>query len=145
MALVDDADIQIHLPIDKIRVEDIPDDLDKAKEDAERVIRGYLAGAIDAAIIATWITPALTPGEIRGIAGRLAAALIYRTRFSEQSLDDPEYAQNKYTEAMMMLQDIIAGNLILEDIDVGTDFDNTYFFPNAGATDQPKFTMGARW
>jgi len=144
VAFVDDADVQIHLPVDKIRVEEVPDDLARAKEDSERIIRGYLAGIIDAAVLALWADPETTPAQIRAIAGRLTAALLYRLRFSEQSLDDPEYAQTKYNEAMKMLQDIIAGNLIIDGITDTTQFDNTYFEPNDNS-DDPKFTMAGRY
>jgi phage gp36-like protein len=138
--LVDDADVQIHLPVDKLKVEEIPDDLLKAKDDADRIVRGYLAGVVTSAILASWVTPATTPNIIRAIAGRFCAALIYRTRYSENSLDDPEFAQNKYNEAMAMLQAIIAGTLVIDGVDTGTDFDNTWFEPNANSID-PIFTM----
>ena len=140
MPLVDDADVQIHLPVDKLKVEEIPDDLAKAKEDADRIVRGYLTGVVTAAVLATWITPATTPTIIRAIAGRLCAALIYRTRYSENSLNDPQFAQNKYDEAMTMLQQIIAGELEIPGVDPGIDFDNTWFEPNANSID-PIFTM----
>lgn len=145
MPLVDDADVQIHLPVDKLKVETIPDDLAKAKEDADRIIRGYLAGTIDSAVLATWITPTATPVFVRGIAGRFTAALIYRTRYSEDSLDDPEYAQNKYQEAMNMLNGIINGSIDIPGVEEGTAFDNTWFEPTDASTDQPKFTMSGRF
>jgi hypothetical protein len=141
MPIVDDADVQIHLPVDKLKVEEIPDDLSDAKSDAERIIRGYLAGVIDSATLATWLTPATTPAIVRAIGGRLTAALIYRVRYSEASLNDPEYAQNKYNEAMTMLQNIIDGSLIVEGVPDTTVVDNTYFWPN-NTTDEPVFTMG---
>ncbi len=146
MPLVDDADVQIHLPFDKLKVEAIPDDKFKAYEDAERIVKGYLAGVFAAATLSTWTTPATTPAEIRAVAGRLAAALIYRTRYSENSLDDPQFAQNKYLEAMNMLNDIIGGTIVLTGvIDITTGFTNAMFTPNADSTDQPKFTMAGRF
>ena len=144
MAIVDDADVQIHLPVDKLKVEEIPDDLADAKEDAERIIRGYLAGVIDAAVLAIWTTPAATPSQVRAIAGRLCAAKIYRVRYSENSLTDPEYAQNLYNEAMTMLNDIIEGSIVIPGVDT-TQFDDSYFEPNDGSTDTPKFTMSGRF
>ena len=140
MPLVDDADVQIHLPVDKLKVEEIPDDLIKAKEDADRIVRGYLAGVVASAVLGTWVIPATTPTIIRAIAGRFTAALIYRTRYSENSLNDPEFAQNKYNEAMAMLNKIISGELVIDGVDPGTDFDNTWFEPNANSID-PIFTM----
>jgi Bacteriophage Mu, Gp36 len=147
MAFVDDADVQVHLPIDKLKIEELPDDLAKCKEDAERIIRGYLAGVFEPATLASWIDPDSTPVVIRAIAGRLTAALIYRTRYSEDSLDDPEYAQNKYNEAMDMLMKVINGQIVLEEVDddVATPFDGTWFTPNDASTDIPKFAMSDRY
>jgi hypothetical protein len=144
MAFVDDADVQIHLPYDKLKIEAIPDDLIKAKADAERIVRGYLSGVIDSSVIALWTTPAGTPEIIRAITGRFAAALIYRLRFSEYGLTDPEYAQNKYNEAMSLLMKIIDGTITIPGTDPGTVFDNTYFQPNSTFAD-PVFAMGDQY
>jgi phage gp36-like protein len=144
MPLIDDADVQVHLPVDKLKVENVPDDLAKCKLDAERIVRGYLAGVVDSAVLATWATPDTTPETIRAIAGRFCAALIYRTRYSENRLGDPEFAQNKYNEAMSMLMDVIAGNLPIDAVIIGTNFDNAWFWPN-DTTDPPKFTMADQY
>lgn len=146
MAFVDDADVQVHLPIDKLKIEEIPDDLLKCKEDSERIIRGYLAGVFEAATLASWVDPDNTPSVIRAIAGRFTAALIYRTRYSEDSLDDPEFAQNKYNEAMDMLMKVISGEIVLEEVDDDTanPFDNTWFEPT-NDSDPPKFAMSDRY
>jgi hypothetical protein len=144
MPLVDDADVQIHLPVDKLKVEEIPDDRVKAYDDADRIVRGYLTGVVASAVLALWITPTATPVVIRAIAGRFAAALIYRVRYSENSLDDPEFAQNKYNEAMAMLNAIIAGTLVIDGVDIGTDFDNTWFEPTNESID-PIFAMGVQF
>lgn len=146
MAFVDDADVQAQLPIDRVKVEAIPDDRDKAYEDAERIVRGYLAGVLLPATLATWVSPATTPEVIRAITARFAAALIYRVRFSQNSLDDPEFAQKKYNEAMAMLTDVLNGNIVLVGVtDLTTQFDSTYFIPNDDTTDTPRFTMSGRY
>lgn len=146
MPLVNDADVQIHLPVDKLKVEEIPDDRARAYEDAERIIRGHLSGVFPAAILGLWVTPEATPPEIRAVAGRLAAAKIYRVRYSENSLDDPGYAQTLYNEAMSMLQSIIDGDIILTGVtDVGLQFDSDWFTPNDESLTPPIFTMGARF
>jgi hypothetical protein len=139
MPLVDDADVQIHLPVDKLKVEEIPDDLSDAKRDAERIVRGYLTGSIDPLVLASWTTPATTPETIRAIAGRLAAALIYRIRYSEATTEFAEYAQMLYNEAMEMLQQIVAGTLDIPGVET-PQFDNSYFTPN-DLTGEPKFAM----
>lgn len=146
MPLVDDGDVQIHLPVDKLKVEEIPDDKAKAYEDAERIVKGYLSGVFTPVTLAGWDTPENTPPQIRAVAGRFAAALIYRVRYSESSLDDPTYAQNKYNEAMAMLQGIIDGSIVLEGVDEpALEFTDEWFFPTDAATDQPKFTMSGRF
>lgn len=144
MALVDDNDINVHLPTDKISAEE-GDLLDEIKEDIERIIRGYLTGYVDALEMATWLTPETTPGTIRAIGGRLGAAFIYRRRYSEDSLDDPQYAQFKYNEAMMMLQRIIDGTITLDSDDVGSGLTTDMFYPNDPNTDPPKFTMNQQF
>jgi hypothetical protein len=141
MALCTDKDVQNHLPVDKLKFEEIPDDREQLILDAERVIRGHLAGVLSASTLATWLDPDSTPQLIRAIAGRLVAAQVYRLRYSEDSLDDPEFAQRTYDEAMRLLMGIITGSIILEEVEEPTtQFDNTYFWPN-NSTAEPKFTM----
>ena len=122
------------------RFASVPDDLTRAKLDGERIVRGYLTGVVDSAVLATWTEPEFTPEIIRAITGRFVAALLFRVRFGSNSRDDPTFAQRLYNEAMSMIGDIIAGNTQIPDVVVGTDFNNTWFEPN-NASDPPKFTM----
>lgn len=145
MPLVDDADVQVHLPADTLKVEGVPDDRAKVYLDAERIVRGYLAGVIDSAVLASWTTPSDTPEIIRAITGRFAAAEIYRLRFGQGSTRDPEYAQNKYKEAMDLLNSIIGGQIDVPGVIEGTGFDNTWFEPTDASTDPPKFVMSGRF
>lgn len=142
MPLIEDADIQVHLPADKLKVEEIPEELPDVKSDAERIIRGHLAGVFSSAVLSGWTAPNTTPALIRAIAGRLAAALIYRTRYSEDDTGDPEFAQTKYAEAMALLMGVINGTLVLEEVtaESATQFNANYFWPN-DTSDAPKFTM----
>ena len=144
MPLVDDADVQVHLPYDKLKIETIPDDLAKCKLDAERVVRGALSDVVEAAVLASWAEPEDTPEIIRAITGRLCAAQIYRVRYSENNLNDPQYAQTLYDQAMAMLLEIENGDILLPDVVLDTDFDNTWFEPNNNS-DPPKFTMADRY
>ena len=144
MPLIDDADVQTHLPFDRLQVEAIPDDLDQQKLDAERIVRALLTGVIDTAVMATWTTPASTPETIRAIAGRFCAAHIYRVRFGQNAYDDPEYAQNLYNEAMSLINQIITGEIVLPGIDPATQIDDSWFWPN-NSTDDPKFAMADRY
>lgn len=146
MPIIDDDDINVHLPQDKLTAESAAGDLAEVKEDADRIIRGTLAGYVDAAAMALWTTPAATPKLIRAIGGRLAAAFIYRLRYSEDSLDDPQYAQFKYDEAMKLLQGIINGTVTLEELpDQGIQLTEDMFFPNDPNTAPPKFRMDSQF
>jgi len=145
MAIIDDVDIQTFLPIDKLNLDNLPDDVEAAKLDAERIIRGYLATVFQPATLASWASPETTPGQIRAIAGRFAASRIYRTRYSEDDLDDPEFAQVLYNEAMNMLNGVLTGKIVLDDVDdTASTFDNTFFYPNS-TTEDPYFTMVDRY
>lgn len=140
MAFASIGDINLHLPNDKLIVDDgqYPD----LELDAERIVRGYLVGSYSPTTLAGWTSPETTPGLIRGITGRLVAAFYYRKRYSEDSLRDPEYAQVKYNEAMKLLNDITAGILELDiaDPDVTGDLIQSDFWPNNNTT-PAKFSM----
>ncbi len=145
MVLVSDPDIQVQLPADKLKLEAIPDDVAEVKTDTERIIRGYLAGVFEPATLASWTTPDNTPGQIRAIGGRLAAALIYRLRYSEDDLDDPEFAQVKYNEAMSMLRGVMDGSIILDGVtDTASSLTSAEFYPN-NTDEGPLFEVRARY
>jgi hypothetical protein len=141
MALVDDNDINKFLPEDKLIAEAEPL-YAEILEDIERVIRGTLAGHVSATDMALWLTPATTPGIIRAIGGRLGAAFIYRRRYSEDSLEDPQYAQFLYNEAIGWLAGIVAGTISIDVIPTETgELTTDMFYPNDPNTQPPKFTM----
>ena len=150
MPLATNDDVQVHLPSDKILVTDITD-LASMQTDAERIIKGWLAGTFSPTTLAGWNDPSVNiaspnyvPVLIRAVAGRFIAAFAYRRYYSEDSLDDPTYAQTKYDEAMSMLRQIINGELVLSDVtetvDTGSHMTSDDFWPN-DTTDGPKFTM----
>jgi len=145
MPFVDDGDVQVHLPADTLKVEGIPDDRARVYEDAARIVRGYLAGVVDSATLALWVEPDTTPDIIRAITGRFAAAEIYRLRFGQGSMTDPQYAKVKYDEAMAMLMQIIQGHIDVPGVEEGTAFDNTWFEPTDASTNPPKFVMDGRF
>lgn len=142
MAFASLDDVNMHLPTDKLEMEQ--PQLDLFGIDAERIIRGYLAGVFTPATLASWADPDSTPELIRAIAGRFIAAFYYRERYSEDSLDDPEYAQFKYNEAMNLLMGVIGGSLDLIDTaepsTVGGHFTAEDFYPN-NSDPGPIFTM----
>lgn len=141
MALIDDNDIQVHLPVDKLLLEDVPDSVTEVVLDVERIIKGRLSGTFEPLTLAEWSTPNETPEYIRAVGGRLAAALIYRLRTAQDFPDDPEYALNKYNEAMAMLDLVVAGTVTLpeveEEVDTGEHLSVSHYVP----LPDPKFTM----
>jgi hypothetical protein len=144
MALASLDDINVHLPGDKIEVP--PALYDEEQLDAERIVRGYLSGYVDPAILAGWTSPDTTPDEIRAVVGRLVAAFHYRLRYSEDSLVDPEYALLKYNEAISLLTMVQQGTITLPGVPVigGLDLEAADFWPNDSTTDGPFFTMGMK-
>lgn len=142
-------DVNMHLPTDKLEM--TTPTLDLVGIDAERIIRGYLANVYSAVTLAGWTDPEVTdptmagyvPRLIKAIAGRFIAAFWYRERYSEDSLDDPQYAQVKYNEAMDLIAKIIAGTLVLDDVvevaESQISLTANDFWPNN--TDTPMFTV----
>src|SRR5687768_5769838 len=117
MPLITEDDIQVHLPVDRLKLEDVPDSVTDAILDAERVIKGRLSGVFAPTTLAGWTTPETTPNYIRAIAGRLAAALLYRVRWKGVSVGDPEAAQQTYLEGTDMLELVAAGAVTLPEIE----------------------------
>ena len=134
------AEINVHLPTDKLEIETGADT--ELQLDAERIIKGYLGNVYSVATLAAWADPESTPSLVRAIAGRLIAAFHYALRYSEDTTKRPQYAQFKYKEAMDMLAQIVAGTLTLTDVDevatTGFSFTTADFWPN---DDEPVFTM----
>lgn len=150
MPLATSGDIQAYLPDDKILVANI-DNLNELQTDAERIIKGYLSGTFSPVTLAGWSDPsvpsssgAYVPVFIRSIAGRFIAALAYRRMYSEDSLEDPQYAQFLYNEAMSYLNQVKDGTITLtdvtEEVDTGGHLTSADFYPNDSAG-EPKFSM----
>jgi hypothetical protein len=124
-------DVNVHLPTDKLQVNDA--ELDTLELDADRIIRGYMAGVFAPATIAAWADPDSTPELIRAIAGRLTAAFYYKARYSEDLTEIPAYAQQKYDEAMALIAGIRDGSIVMIDVtEVATvgQFTSDDFYPN---------------
>lgn len=139
------ADINTHLPDDKIRMDDADDDA--LQIDAQRLIRGSLTGVFTPVIISGWATPDDTPELIRGIAGRFIAAKWYAERYAEDIPDASSFAQALYNEAISMIEEIRTGTLVVTD-DLGDPLtslsatsSDASFWPN-DSTPAPFFTMG---
>jgi hypothetical protein len=143
MPLADVHDINAFLPTDKIAATEGNEETDRTLLDAERLIRGHLAGVYEPATLATWSDPDNTPELIRSIAGRLAAAFFYRMRYAVDLADVPEYAQTLYNEAMMLIDNLKTGNVTLEEVTVDvTDVPNrAFFWPNDDTPTPAAFRM----
>lgn len=83
-----------------------------------RVIRGYLSRVMDNNILLAWVNPVTTPDIIREVAAKLIASQLFFNRNAEQSLDIDEksFAQIKYDEAMAILNNIIAGTVVVPNV-----------------------------
>jgi hypothetical protein len=112
--------------------------------DAQRIVKGYLAGSFSPSTLAAWADPDTTPSIIRAIAGRLIAAAFYADRYAEDDPDVPAYAQEKYNQAMLMLMQVQTGALILTEVTEPTAdaFVNLDFYPNDDTVPGPLFTIG---
>lgn len=141
MPLIDDTDIQTHLPVDKFLLSEMPDDLTKVKLDIERVIRGRLSGTFTPLTLAGWSSPSTTPEYIRAIGARLAAALLYRLRLAQDDPDDIEYARIKYREGMQMLEMVADGVIVLPEVLEPVDTGRRLTGLNFTAVSDPVFTM----
>lgn len=139
-------DINAHLPLDKLQITDVQDDL--LQIDAYRLIRSRLAGTFSIDVINTWTNPSTTPEKIRAIAGKLIAAKFYATLVSEDEPDGSLFAQNLYNEAVAEINDIRTGTLTIIGVD-GLELENsslseTSFYPNNSAPD-PSFSVEDTW
>ena len=137
------TDIQAWLQSDKITVDDA--NSGKQNLEATRIIKGQLVGFFEPLVMESWVDPESTPEIIRGIAGRLTAALMHAVIYSEESdREISAYSQWLYSEAMAMLAQIEAGTLVVVDED-GIPIDTTgsgllSFFPDDTAP-APSFTV----
>lgn len=144
--LADLLDINTHLPDDKIRMTDADDD--ELQVDADRLVKGNLAGIFTPPTLSSWADPGSTPGLIRAIAGRLIASKWYAERYAEDIPDASSYAQALYNEAITMLVEIRSGMLTVLDENgdpignISATSSDASFWPNDSTTPAPFFTMG---
>lgn len=134
-------DITAFLRDDRVRVDDA--NSKQPNIDAGRIIRARLSGFFAPAVLNTWDSPANTPELIRSIAGRLAAAYLYRSLMSSEEDTISSYAQQLWNEAIQMLLDITNGNIVVVDA-TNTPIDTTganliSFWPDNSTT--PLFSI----
>lgn len=150
MALCSIDDINSYLPAGSnqtgIVVEANDVNADAIQISVLRVIRGYLSRILTVATMASWIDPEDTPDIIREVAAMLVASQLFinQTSGSTVDLDLRNYGQVLYDRAVMVLQEIVNGTIIIPDIIVDTPegLEGLDFFP-VDDTDRA-FTMGMR-
>ena|SRR5215471_8269564 len=112
MATLDD--VNAHL--DGEVIEATPDNTDLVQVSVARLIRGYLGRMVDSVTLASWSTPDATPDIIREIASMLIAANVYFHESARTSLtiEDNNFAQRLYDQAIALLQGIIDGQITID-------------------------------
>lgn len=142
MALASLDDINQHLPT-YAALTDLTDE--QLQVDAERIVKGYLSNVYSTATLNTWDIPNQTPGLVRGIAGRLIAAWWYAKKTAGDSVAWPEYARQKYDEAIGLLEQIQSGDIVLteviEEASTGERFTINDFYPNDIEDPAPMFSI----
>lgn len=136
-------DVQTHLEEARIRVDDT--DIELLQLEVSRTIKGMLSNTFSATTLAAWDEPANTPEMIRSIAGRLIAARHYIKKLSEEQVDVPEYGQWLYDNAMLDLNGVINGSLILVEVEEEVNTGGQFREDNIGIFAEPKFTMDAEY
>lgn len=117
------ADANVHLSNSEIVFADNDPESLAAQNEAERIVRGQLSGYVDAATLTSWeFDPNVgngsgTPDEIRHIAGKLAAAIRWRSLYAQNAVTaDGTYGQKLYDEAWSELQYVKTGDMIIEGV-----------------------------
>jgi len=112
MATLDD--VNAHL--DGEVIEATADNTDLIQVSVARIIRGYLSSVVDQTTLMAWQTPDTTPDIIREIASMLIAAYLYFQLSARTSLtiDDTNFAQRLYDQAIALLDKIVAGDIVID-------------------------------
>lgn len=137
------TDIQAWIQSDKILVDDA--NSKKPNIEATRIVKGALIGMFAPVVVAAWVDPDNTPELVRSVTGRLTAAFLHASVYSEESdREISQYSQWLYDGAIATLSQIIAGTLTVTD-DNGNPIDTEgsgllTFFPDDTTT--PTFTIG---
>ena len=138
------TEIKTWLPDDKLPVTD--GTTGNFQIEVYRLVKSQLSGVFTPTVLSSWDAPDTTPEIIRGIAGRLIAAYVYREAYSEDIAEVPQYAQTLYNEAMAMLVGVRSGTLAVLDDDGNPvsanalDMTQDDFYPNNTAPG-PFFSM----
>lgn len=149
MALVSSADVQAWLEPTKLRL-DSDDDLVEEIH-ASAIVMAQLSTRFDTS---AWVDSTTTPQLVRTIISMLVAAYRYNSLYSETINEERETYGDKLEEkAMLLLQQVVDGQLIIEEALDGPAVTGTLeFYPTDASTlidDEEdagrKFTMGQRF
>jgi len=124
------------------------DNTDLLQISVARIVRGYLSNTVSRELLMSWSSPDATPETIRVIAGKLIASQLYFNQTAKTSLiiDPDSFAQKRYDEAMALLNQIVAGTIIIDDPGTGEEINTSGelsdldFFPIDDA--DRAFTLG---
>jgi hypothetical protein len=106
-------DVNAYLEDSVVKADDT--NTDTIQIGVSRIVRGYLSGVVPAATMATWTTPSATPDIIRECAAMLIASQLFfdKTTLTTTLMDERHWAQILYDRAMLLLQRIVDGEIII--------------------------------
>jgi hypothetical protein len=120
LASLDDINAELPSIDDKPMIEADAENSDLIQLSVARVVRAYLSAVIDQTTLMGWDDPDSTPDTIREVAAKLIAAQVYFNYAARTNLtiEERNFAQLLYDQAMLMLEKIISGEILLEDAPV---------------------------
>lgn len=141
-------DINANLPADTDMPVVVADDnnTELIQISVARIVRGYMSRIVDNSVLLSWSTPESTPGIITEIAAKLIASQLYYNRTSQASpiMDDHNYAQHLYDQAIALMQQVITGDILIEGISTNAaELSDLDYWPNS-STDRA-FTRGQQF
>ena len=101
-----------------------------ARRDTSFLIRGMLSNIVSPTDLASWTGGDDTPDWIRAAGGRIAYAIFYGARYSDEDTTYTNYAKMLYDEGLSMLKMVVDGNVTLPDLTPlsgGTNFTTDMF------------------
>lgn len=136
MTLAAYSDANRYLDTNKLSFANDPDALPEATE-ADRIIRGKLFSVFDT-VVDDWDidgTPVATPNLIIEIAAMLMASSRYAKKYAEEVEAESSYAARLYARAMELIEQLIDGQITLEDTPSGISWSDADFYPNDDTVD----------
>lgn len=115
LASIDDINAELPSEDDSPVIEATQENTSLIQVSVARVIRGYLSPVVDGTTLMSWDEPANAPEVIREIAAKFIAAQLYFVFAARTvvTIEQRNYAQILYDQAMAMLNGIIAGTILL--------------------------------